>query len=228
MLCWELHLIDILWVEASPWACNRLLLTHLTPVCGVLYVKASCLSESVGQCDTHNWSFEMLNVSSTLNNWMLFSLVVPNMKGNRTICLGLKWIWKKPSGNTRFPLGTSYFCPGSDWSLILWCNKAHPDERNCMWPWWMTFVKSPIAKCITNQLINSFTISMHLRFCRCFFLSTQFKGKICQFVGCRLSRRAVSFWCPRGTYAVLSESPLENAALVYVNWAVFPPSPPLV
>lgn len=168
-----------------------------------------------------NGSFEMLNLSSTLNNVMLFSLVVPNRKGNRKICLGLKLIWKRPSGKTRFPLGTSYFCPGSDWSLILWCNKTHPDEINCMWPWWMTFVKSPIEKFITNQLVNSFTISAHLCFCRCFFFSTQFKGKISQLVGCCLSRRAVSFWCPQGTYAVLSDSPLENAALVYVKLSFF-------
>lgn len=93
---------------------------------------------------------------------------------------------------------TPYFCVVEAIGLDLICG-AMPDEINWMWQWWMAFVKTTVERFITNHHINLFAISVHLRFRRC-FLSTQFKGKICQFVGSCLLLRAVAFWCPQGTY----------------------------
>lgn len=70
---------------------------------------------------------------------------------------------------------TSYFCTGNDWNSIYGATLRFPDEINCMWHWWMAFVKSAIEKCITIQFIKLLTISMH--FWRRFSCQHNLKGK---------------------------------------------------
>lgn len=70
---------------------------------------------------------------------------------------------------------TSYFCPGSDWNSIVWrWDKPYVTVMNGVCK------DCNRKKCVTNQLINSSAFSARPRFPPPRFLSTRFKGRMCQ------------------------------------------------
>lgn len=127
--------------QAPGCASNSSGFNSFSPHVGGLYVEALSMSELLGECDTENWSSEMI----TVNNLMAFSLVAGSRKLNTLFFFFFsfpqKWIQKQearhrlPPGRTDHLNYIIYILCWKWFEFNLWHFAVLPDEINCVWHW---------------------------------------------------------------------------------------------